>query len=245
MKRSAKRASSAEAATLAEVLAVDALALFEHAFPEIRLTEPERGALRDESITRRMSAAARALHARHGLGCIERLRGHASDTVRGWAPYLVGEAPSLRLRERLELVRASADDSHFGVREWAWLGIRRHVASNVRDAVRLLTPWTHEASPRLRRFATEATRPRGVWAAKIDELSSQPSLGLPLLLPLRDDPEKYVQDSVANWLNDVAKSQPAWVKALCATWRSEGPSPRTERICTRALRSVRTEKGAR
>jgi 3-methyladenine DNA glycosylase AlkC len=145
----------------------------------------------------------------------------------------------LDLNDRLELIRPSADDAHFGVREWAWLGVRSHIASNLHEAVRQLASWTGETSPRLRRFATESTRPRGVWATKIDELLVNPDLGLPLLMPLRDDGEKYVQDSVSNWLNDVARTQSKWVQALCAQWNAESPSPRTARICTRALRSLK------
>jgi 3-methyladenine DNA glycosylase AlkC len=224
--------------TLSEVLAVDTLRLLEVSFPEIELTRAEKDAVRSTSITARMAAAAAALHDRFGLACLERLHAHPADTVRGWAPYVVGARPALSLAERLELVRLSADDAHFGVREWAWLGIRAHLASNIREAIQALTPWSTETSPRLRRFATESTRPRGVWATKIDALLAEPDLGLPLLTPLRDDHEKYVQDSVANWLNDVAKSQPDWVEALCARWQAQNPSPRTARICARALRSL-------
>jgi 3-methyladenine DNA glycosylase AlkC len=229
---------TAEASTLTQILAIDTRSLFVAAFPDLELTSLERVGLSDKSVTQRMRAAGQILYAHSGLECLTRLYRHPSDTVRGWAAYVIGAAPDLSLDKRLKLIRPSADDRHFGVREWAWLGIRPRLASDIQKAIALLTPWTQETSPRLRRFATEATRPRGVWTPKIDALLEAPNMGEPLLSPLKSDNDKYVQDSVANWLNDAAKSKPAWVKSLCARWSAQSTTRETQRICSRALRSV-------
>ncbi|AKT42491.1 hypothetical protein [Chondromyces crocatus] len=225
--------------TLTEILAVDTRRLLEGAFPALTLTDREGEQLTSTSITARMTAAGQLLHDRLGPDCIPQLHRHTADTVRGFAPYVVAAIPALDLRERLDRVRESADDPHFGVREWAWLAVRAHVASDIEGAIAHLEAWTADPSPRIRRFATEATRPRGVWSAKIQKLLDAPRLGLPLLEALRADPEKYVQDSVANWINDAAKSRPQWALDLCDRWRRESRGKSTERICTRALRSLK------
>lgn len=228
-----------EAATLVECLAVDHAVLLRATVPDLpSASQLELQALTSAGITRRMAAAADALLAHLGRSGVDRLASHPSDTVRGWAAFMVGRAPGLTLPERLERLRPFADDPHFGVREWAWMAVRPEIAAGVESAITLLEPWAAEPSSHLRRFAVEATRPRGVWAAHIAALKRNPDLGLPLLEPLRADPSTYVQDSVANWINDAAKDQPRWAHNLCTRWRKASACPETERICRRASRSL-------
>lgn len=227
-----------ETATLVEGLAIDFRRLLARAVPEVA---DRAGAIDPgDGITRRMAAAAVIVLDRLGAPAVERLAAHPSDTVRGWAAFALAALPGLPLAERLERVRPLADDPHFGVREWAWLALRPHIAADVDAAVALLVPWTASPSERLRRFASEGTRPRGVWCAHIGALKEDPARGLPLLEPLRADPAKYVQDSVANWLNDAAKTRPDWVRNVCGRWERESPAAATRAIVKRALRSLRT-----
>lgn len=228
-------AGTAETLTLPETLAIDFAALMAATCPDV-----DPAPLRDaaaEGVTRRMALAARlVLEARGGAAVVD-LASHASDTVRGWAAYAIGLLPHLTLEERLVMIRPLADDTHFGVREWAWLGIRSAVAAEPLRALDLLVPWTQEGSPYLRRFASEATRPRGVWCAHIAALRADPAPALAVLEPLRADPERYVQDSVANWLNDSGKDHPDWVRALCIRWGDEGGKA-TAYIVKRAMRNL-------
>ena len=228
-----------ESANLAEGLAVDCGQLMRAAFPEIPDEECRLLAGGNLTITKRMEAGGRILLERLGLHRLDEIINHESDTVRGWGCYVIGLAPDLSLTERFELARPLADDPHFGVREWVWMPLRSHIAADLKRAIKLLEPWVHEESKFLRRFATEATRPCGVWTNHLTELKAEPRLGLPLLKPLRADPEKYVQDSVSNWLNDAAKSQPNWVRDLVDSWADGCDDKNTLRICRRAVRSIR------
>ncbi|QDU40030.1 Putative molybdenum carrier [Maioricimonas rarisocia] len=231
-----------ETRTLSEGLAIDFAVLLQHAAPEVTLTDEELATLaKPHGITRRMEAAGQLLLRHVGMdrASIERFSGHPSDTVRGWAAYMVGGMPDLSLARRLQLVRPLADDPHFGVREWAWLALRSHIAEDVETSIARLQRWTNSRSGNLRRYAVESTRPRGVWCAHIGELKTSPEMAMPLLEPLKSDPAKYVQDSVANWLNDASKSQAEWVQELCLRWETESPTDATRRICRRAQRTLR------
>ena len=232
----ALNAGQRETATLAESLAIDFAALLAAAVPQAA------GAVRIDSkdgVTKRMAQAGSAAVEALGPGAVERLAAHPSDTVRGWACYALAALPGLPLANRLERIRPLADDRHFGVREWAWLALRPHIAERIDEALALLTAWTADGSERVRRFASESTRPRGVWCTHIGLLKEDPRRGLPILDPLRADGARYVQDSVANWLNDAAKSQPDWVREVCARWAAESPAPATLYITRRALRSLK------
>lgn len=168
-----------------------------------------------------------------------RLAEHPSDIARQWAALFPGLRVGRPLAERLAAARPFAADPHFAVREMAWLAVRQPVIAELDSALALLQPWVHDEDPNLRRFASELTRPRGVWCAHIEALKRDPAPGLPLLEPLRADPSRYVRDSVANWLNDAGKTCPDWTRAVCADWLAASPTAATRQLCARALRNLR------
>lgn len=230
-RRAALDAGVAESRTLAEALAVDFAALLA-TLPGIEARAVARmHAASGEGVVARMKLGG-AILAESGLS----LAGHPSDTVRGWAAFAAMADPALPLRARLDAIRPFADDRHFGVREWAWLAARPAFAADIEASLALLLPWAGEGSETLRRFASEATRPRGVWCAHITALRRDPSPARPLLDALRADRARYVQLSVGNWLNDAAKDNPAWVRAIADEWGRTDPA--TARILARGLRSL-------
>ncbi|MEO1053582.1 MAG: DNA alkylation repair protein [Bacteroidota bacterium] len=165
------------------------------------------------------------------------LREHASDIVRCWACWAEGvraqEVPTL-----LKTMKPYAADTHFGVREVVIFASKDQMIAELETSVGILTEWTASEDENVRRYAVESLRPIGVWTKKIEAFQVDPSLGLSLLEPLKSDPSKYVQNSVANWLNDASKSQPDWVQSVCDTWSKHSNSKETAYIVKRALRTI-------
>lgn len=168
----------------------------------------------------------------------DKLAHHSSDCVRCWAAYLIAFDDDLSLAEKLAQIEAFAADAHFGVREIAWLTMRRSISENLNLSIELLSKWTNHEDENVRRFASEATRPRGVWCAHIDDLKQNPQMALTILDPLKSDSSKYVQNSVANWLNDASKTKAEFVIDLCNRWKNESPTAATQYIISRALRTL-------
>ncbi len=125
------------------------------------------------------------------------------------------------------------------------MGLDRHPSgcrrATCRRRLSRLRPWTSHASANVRpvRQRDHAAVRRVV--RSLSELKSNPEGGRGILDPLNSDPAKYVQDSVANWLNDASKSRPDWVDGVCRDWLANSSTPATVRICRRALRIVRAK----
>lgn len=163
---------------------------------------------------------------------------HQSDLIRCWATYTIGKNPKLNVKQMLEKIQPFSADKHFGVREICWLAVRQTISKNLSESLEILSKWTSNEDENIRRFASEATRPRGVWCEHIEELKQNPELGLTILEPMKSDKAKYVQDSVGNWLNDASKTQPDFVKNLCEKWKKESSTKETVYIIKKALRTI-------
>jgi 3-methyladenine DNA glycosylase AlkC len=162
---------------------------------------------------------------------------HRSDIVREWAALMVGLS-DITFARKLAWIKPFADDDNSGLREVAWMALRQDVLIDPTRCIEKLVPWTGSRAERLRRFASELTRPRGVWCAHIEILKENPSLGISILEPLRDDESKYVRDSVGNWLNDAGKTAPQWCIEITERWERESPTKNTQSILKRARRNL-------
>jgi 3-methyladenine DNA glycosylase AlkC len=106
-----------------------------------------------------------------------------------------------------------------------------------------LQTWVRDPSVHVRRLVSEGTRPRLPWAPRLRAFQEDPRPVLRLLESLKDDPERYVQRSVANNLNDIGKDHPALAVEVCRRWSQGAPAGRRW-IVGHALRSL-VKKGDR
>lgn len=238
-----------ETINLVEWLAVDQTILLRHALGAIRPRMDHSDIVGDASgikslgVMDRLRVIASMLHrtatALRDSKLRDDLASHRSDTVRNWASLMLACDEEMALPERLAATRRFAADSHMGVRECAWMALRVHLVRDLPRAIELLAAWSRDVDANVRRCASEATRPRGVWCQHIDALKTNPEQAIAILEPLRSDPSRYVQTSVANWLNDASKTCPDWVRGVCKRWLRESPTPETRWIVNHATRTMR------
>lgn len=239
-----------ETVNLTEWLAVDHAELVEWVFPSLGIEQQTVEVISEAIASQKKSTSMNSTKLVGSMvyqtyedspkleQIVEKLAQHLSDSVRGYAPFLIGLNHHLSLEEKLNRTQKLVADKHFGVREVVWLALRPEIDKHLLDAIELLSKWADHEDENIRRFTTEATRPRGVWCKHIDALKDKPELALPILEKLKSDPSKYVQDSVGNWLNDASKTRPEFVIELCDDWQNASPSKETAKIIKRARRTI-------
>lgn len=96
--------------------------------------------------------------------------------------------------------------------------------------------WSLHDNYKVRRLASEGSRPRLPWAVGIPALKKNPAPILPLLENLKNDPSEWVRRSVANNLNDIAKDHPTIILELAQKWK--GISQETDAIIKHGSRTL-------
>lgn len=160
----------------------------------------------------------------------------------GMAPFRHLPVSFLVARFGLDHLEESLEAMHALTRRFTAEFCIRPFLDRHREAVLpRLRDWARDPSPHVRRLVSEGTRPRLPWASRLREFQRDPSLALPLLEMLRDDPHPYVRRSVANHLNDIGKDHPRVLLEVARSWWPDA-SPERRRLLEHALR-VRIKEG--
>lgn len=96
--------------------------------------------------------------------------------------------------------------------------------------------WSMHTDHKVRRLASEGSRPRLPWAMAIPALKKNPAACLMILENLKNDPSEWVRRSVANHLNDISKDHPEVVWSVAKAWK--GSTKETDAIVKHACRTL-------
>jgi len=99
--------------------------------------------------------------------------------------------------------------------------------------------WSNDKDWRVRRLASEGTRPRLPWGLRLKELVVDPAPILPILDRLFNDPHPVVRRSVANSLNDISKDHPVLAVQIATGWLKENDTAEVRKMVSHALRTLR------
>ncbi|MCA9133942.1 MAG: hypothetical protein KDA45_12335 [Planctomycetales bacterium] len=97
--------------------------------------------------------------------------------------------------------------------------IRAFLTAHPQATLAELEKWARDKHYHVRRLVSEGTRPRLPWSRRLTLELTTP---LPLLDILHADRTRYVTRSVANHLNDVAKTHPQLVMQRLVAWKQAG-----------------------
>jgi 3-methyladenine DNA glycosylase AlkC len=116
-------------------------------------------------------------------------------------------------------VRALEEITQFVSCEFA---VRPFIIRYGNEMMKQMKTWSLHKNYKVRRLASEGSRPRLPWAMAIPELKKDPSLIFPILENLKNDPSDWVRRSVANNINDIAKDHPDLIIDLARKWKGAG-----------------------
>lgn len=149
------------------------------------------------------------------------------------APYLEFVAQAGLAHPGLALPGLRRLTRHFT----AEFAIRPFLAHHLELSFTHVAQWVHDEDARVRRLASEGTRPLLPWGRQIAALKQQPARALALIAPLAADSDEVVRRSAANHLNDVSRIDVDLALAHAARWHALG-GVAAEHTARHALRSL-------
>ncbi|WP_331726159.1 hypothetical protein [Streptomyces sp. NBC_00470] len=119
--------------------------------------------------------------------------------------------------------------------------MRPFIADFPTETFKVIESWTADPDHRVRRLASECTRPRLPWSVRIPvDLDA----GIPILDQLYSDASRFVTQSVANHLSDIAEDDLPLVVDTLGRWRAEDRATQKEfTFIAREALATRLKKG--
>ena len=157
---------------------------------------------------------------------------HPAWEVRFFAVLVLGNLAARDPRALAHLYDACGEDEAWQVNEALAMAFDDYcAATGYERALPELRRWLAAPSPNLRRAVSEGLRP---WtAAKRAPFARNPRLAVELLGTLKDDPSRYVQESVGNALRDIGRKERGLVLAAVRAWLADEPASPARRTIAR------------
>lgn len=108
-----------------------------------------------------------------------------------------------------------------------------------KQSLEIILKWSLDENVHVRRLASEGVRIRLPWAKKLLVAIEEFETYRLILTNLKNDPEKFVQKSVGNNLNDLIKESPELSMQIISAWQTDNPGKATQWIIRHGLRSQR------
>jgi 3-methyladenine DNA glycosylase AlkC len=121
--------------------------------------------------------------------------------------------------------------------EWA---IRPFLKLYPDETLSYLEQCSHDKDIKVRRWASEGSRPRLPWGERLHNFIKDPTATSKILDNLKIDPELFVRKSVANHLNDIAKDHPEYVIKVLKKWQKTTEKEHLKKIDWIIRHSLRT-----
>ncbi len=127
--------------------------------------------------------------------------------------------------------------AHFTELASSEFGVRPFIVRYPKLMMNAMFEWTKHENHHIRRLASEGCRSRLPWGMALTAFKKDAAPVLPILEALKNDPERYVQRSVANNLNDISKDHPELALKIAEKWLKE-ENPITDWVVKHALRGL-------
>lgn len=119
--------------------------------------------------------------------------------------------------------------------------IRPYLEIYPEETLKRMLKWSTNKNKHIRRLASEGVRPRLPWAKKMQQFIDCPEKIIPILENLKNDASKYVQNSVANCLNDILKDNETIGREVIKNWIQK-PTKQRKWIVMHAIRNFRKKE---